>query len=263
MTDVTGETVLHKAARSPTDTIDKLRYLLDIRKDLLQIVDSRGRTAAFAAVLSCMETGDDEPLSFLLERGLTVNQTDKDGHKYNLLFFLFHNTFGVTLHARTLDNITRFLLGKGVDPNVQEATGKTVLHYAAEKQTGLLNTLLQAGVDPNIKDKDGKTALHYIVEGRCSDNVKLLLNAGSDPCLQDAMGKTALHCATERGRTDIVKLLLDTPIDLQVQDVRGKTALHYASKINTDILKLLLDEGADPCIQDGLRKKCFVKCSCD
>ncbi|XP_071111413.1 serine/threonine-protein phosphatase 6 regulatory ankyrin repeat subunit C-like [Haliotis cracherodii] len=254
MIDVNGETVLHKAARSPIDTIEKMQYILDLRGDFLQIQDNRGRTAAFPAVISSLETGDEEPLSFLLERGLSVNQIDKDGHKYNLLFFLLHNTFEVSLHTRTLDDITRMLLGKGLDPNDQDSNGKTVLHCAAEKQKGLLNTLLQAGADPTIKDNDGKSALHYVVEGRCSDNVKLLLVAGSDPCLQDAFGKTALHYATERGRIDNMKLLLETPIDMQIQDVRGKTALHSASELTTDVLKLLLDKGADPCIQDGLGK---------
>ncbi|XP_046550771.1 putative ankyrin repeat protein RF_0381 [Haliotis rubra] len=109
MTDVTGETVLHKAARSPTDTIDKLRYLLDIRKDLLQIEDSRGRTAAFAA-----DAMGKTALHCATERGRT--------------------------------DIVKLLLDTPIDLQVQDVSGRTALHYASEFNTDILKLLLDAGL---------------------------------------------------------------------------------------------------------------------
>jgi len=71
--------------------------------------------------------------------------------------------------------IILFLLEKGADINHQDATGKTIAHYAAqEKWDGveLLEFLYENGADLQIKDNDGNTPEFYAA----SDEIKELLN---------------------------------------------------------------------------------------
>lgn len=71
--------------------------------------------------------------------------------------------FGYTaLHFAAINGhaaVLNFLLGKGVNPDLQSNDGSTPLHLAAKKgQVECVRYLVRFKADPFVKDKNGKTA---------------------------------------------------------------------------------------------------------
>lgn len=66
------------------------------------------------------------------------------------------------------DNLTAVivLLGAGANPNLQDKSGKTPLHYAAahSKKSTVAEVLLKSGANPAARDKSGKTPWDYAKE---------------------------------------------------------------------------------------------------
>ncbi|PQV64478.1 Ankyrin repeat [Abditibacterium utsteinense] len=60
----------------------------------------------------------------------------------------------------------RLLLGRGADVNVQNASGDTVLHLAAQYPNALLKILLDAGAKTNLKNNRGDLPLHIALRRR-------------------------------------------------------------------------------------------------
>ena len=54
-----------------------------------------------------------------------------------------------------------WLIAHGADVNARSSSGRTALHYAAERNTGpkTLALLVESGADPAARDEDGRTAL--------------------------------------------------------------------------------------------------------
>lgn len=55
------------------------------------------------------------------------------------------------------------LLDKGYDINIQDANGETMLMRAVEKGSpGMVRYLLERGIDPELRDHEGRTAFEYV-----------------------------------------------------------------------------------------------------
>ncbi len=80
--------------------------------------------------------------------------------RVGVTLFLMKDTLLVQSAAQGNEPLVLTLLSlPGIDPSTQDASGKTALHYAAEK--GLLalsQALLMSGTDSTIKDRAGETA---------------------------------------------------------------------------------------------------------
>lgn len=87
-----------------------------------------------------------------------LNQQDKDG-----CTALFHN-----------DKLTKWLLERGIDTEIQDSEGKTALFYMNRNGTELL---LKYGANPNVEDVNGDTPLFY---SDCMEQTRALVNAGAD-----------------------------------------------------------------------------------
>lgn len=73
------------------------------------------------------------------------------------------------------------LVKRGVNLNVVEAySNKTPLHYAATKNTELIQLMLDKGLNLNAVDSVGITPLHSAVIFRNFNNVKLLVDKGAN-----------------------------------------------------------------------------------
>ncbi len=92
----------------------------------------------------------------------------------------------------------------GVDPNVRDRRGNTLLHYAVRYcllYDWLVEYLLDRGADPNVRNKQGETPLHVLLKyGHCGDEHKLdiarkLLAHGANPTIRDRDGKTPFEYA--------------------------------------------------------------------
>lgn len=127
------------------------------------------------------------------------------------------------------ENLTRWLLAHGADPNVAHDRAPSPLISAAitEKGGNAVRMLLEHGavLEPNI--------LHYAVQSRASmsdrrDRVEQLVRAGANINHIDPKRKgTPLHCAVWHNRGDVVEALIELGADPNVV-FQGRTAADVA-----------------------------------
>jgi ankyrin repeat protein len=105
--------------------------------------------------------------------------------------------------SRSDEMWTRFLVGKGADPNLQQSNGDTPLIAAA--RVGFMDAielLLQRGAKVDLANRMGETPLIVAVQQREVDAVKMLLANGANPDKSDsAAGYSARDYAKRDTRT--------------------------------------------------------------
>jgi ankyrin repeat protein len=107
--------------------------------------DARGYTPLAAAA----ERGDASLCELLVARGADVGHRDAK-RRISALHVAIYNG---------RDEVTRWLLEKGADPNAADANGHAALHVAALLNRGaLVGALLAHGADVSLRDARGKTA---------------------------------------------------------------------------------------------------------
>ena len=139
-------------------------------------------------------------LSFLIDRGLSVNEKNSDGH--TPLF--------VALNNRSFDSISLFL-NNGANPDITDRKGKSLLIEAADLQMPkLVRQLIIAGANPCMVDYSGNNALHYAALAGDPETVRLLLIAGLDPNQVNGDGFSPLTLAelNEEFSLQIIDLLV-------------------------------------------------------
>lgn len=142
----------------------------------------------------------------------------------------------------------KMLLAKGHDPNVQDSSGYTPLHYATRHgHSSVAVVLLEHGANvdattPSVKS----TPLHRAAAQGHIETVKTLLHHRANANLTDADGRTALHRSilghTSSERTlqdnsylDTCKLLL-SHTDLEIKDKSGRTQCEVALDAYDEVL---------------------------
>jgi ankyrin repeat protein len=151
--------------------------------------------------LEAAKAGQQEFLKALLDRGVPVNM--QDNNKMTALFYAVSKKYvemaicllehGADLKIQTgtgplgdlvfleavrhgLTELVELLLSKGIDINMQDASGQTPLMYALYHRPPLVPFLLAKGADVTIADKRGRTALDF----PCSpENAQLIRNAAA------------------------------------------------------------------------------------
>lgn len=152
----------------------------------------------------------------------------------------------------------RFLLSlNGVQVNTPDASGKTVLHYAAEigdkkMVTFLLNV---EGIDINAVDKAGYSVLFTAaMKGHAAVIEQLLETEGINLLDIKNTGFTLLHAAAQGSSGPVLdKIIALKGMDINGQDNDGNTPLHIAAASENDIaVKQLLGYKS---IQPNLKNK--------
>jgi uncharacterized protein len=157
-------------------------------------------------------------------------------------------SFFAAAQERDMMAVNAFL-DAGMNANVQDADGRTVLISAAARgDVEVVNAMLTRGADPNVKDKRGYTALSHAVDAMYEDVVDALLNRPElDTNCRGLNGRPVLLAYVWRDNKERVEKLLAHGADVSAVDADGDTALHGAAKSgNVEILRLLLDKGANP-----------------
>ncbi|KAI0123906.1 ankyrin repeat-containing domain protein, partial [Xylariales sp. AK1849] len=142
-----------------------------------------------------------------------------------------------------------------IDPNAQDASGYTALHYAVEtKSVDFVKTITQevSGLRVNLEDCWRRTPLHLAAENGDHEITQLLLACRStSQNWKDSDGNTPLHKATASGHIKCVEALCG-PENLNEPGENGATVLHIAASHGLrEIVDLLLDKGADIDVMGG------------
>lgn len=119
-------------------------------------------------------------------------------------------------------------LDAGVDPNLRDDAGNTLLMVAAYTDAAATTDLLLArGADPDAPGPAGTPLMGLAFKGH-AERAARLLAAGADPNAQNAAGVTALHFAAMFRQERVAQALLDGGADAALRDARGMTAADLA-----------------------------------
>ena len=175
---------------------------------------------------SPLSTNDLECMNELVHEGADVNSQTNSGNT-PLMLILSRIRFG--------DGVDAF---DEFDKSYQEADASAT------------EIMLNAGLDPNIADKEGNTMLHEAAEDGNVKAVKMLLLKGANPnAIEQVFGETPLHYAAWSGNKEVVKLLIKAGAQLNVKDRRSdstETAIDGAFRLHRcEIQKMLEEAGAE------------------
>ncbi|KAF0697680.1 Aste57867_11651 [Aphanomyces stellatus] len=148
-------------------------------------------------------------------------------------------------------------LALGESPDVQDMTGRTLLHYAVESgNAALVDLLLQHGANVSIADyMTQETAIHLAAKMANMELSGIFCRPDVLPTLDlnlpDKEGNTVLHlvCASARPKAAyVLELYLTLGADPNAQNVLGRTPLHICALLRRDdvLTERLLAYDADP-----------------
>lgn len=133
--------------------------------------------------------------------------------------------------AESIETLKDFL-AQGGNPNVADAAGMTLSHWAAVRGHGeIIDLLATSGADVNQKNATGATPLHMAAQGGSPEAIQFLLDAGANiNAVWPLNGHTALLEATFNNRGDAVQALLEKNPDMGALTVRGLSAVDFAAR---------------------------------
>lgn len=129
------------------------------------------------------------------------------------------------------------LLGRGLNSDVTDNAGKTLLMYALENsdifaEPKMIEEILSVTKKIEQNDDKGRTALMYAALNPQVDSIvfKMLLKAGANPLAADNSGKTVLMYAAEGGDITKYRMLLAAGAKADGASQNGKTVVDYAAE---------------------------------
>jgi uncharacterized protein len=212
---------------------------------------------------------------FLIEKGADINAKDWYGRtplfaaveirNVDLHYVTFQHMLTAEDRKEALEFI-RFLLDKGVDPNIRvkevpplrrwmyllggslawvDFTGQTPFLLASlSGDVTTMRLLLERGADPKITTDGGTNALmaaagvNWVVnqtytegEQTLLEAVKLCFELGMDVNATNTMGLTAAMGAANRGSDAIIEFLASKGSRLDVKDKAGRTAYNWSEGV--------------------------------
>ncbi|ABS61638.1 Ankyrin [Parvibaculum lavamentivorans DS-1] len=142
-------------------------------------------------------TGDNEKLRAALVKGVSPNESGRDG--IPMLILAVGNG-----HLSTV----KMLLENGADPDRRAPDGTTPLSLAAlAGRTKIAEALLEAGANPNRPGANREVPLLIATRARHSAIVEVLIRHDVDIYDTDVTGRTALDLAEENHFGEIAALL--------------------------------------------------------
>ncbi|CAH0481852.1 unnamed protein product [Peronospora belbahrii] len=149
-----------------------------------------------------------------------------------------------TSDSMSLDNemlMSRAVSTPKVDMSTEEWKVKDDIFYCAS--TGNLDKLLPVldkGEDINAQDLDGRTMMHWAVDRNQQSVVEELLRREASPNIQDGDGMTPLHYAASCEHEEMAQLLVKHGALVDVKDLDGDTPLMTACN---EVLRLIMADG--------------------
>lgn len=115
---------------------------------------------------------------------------------------------------------------------------KTLLHYAVlNPDLSVTEYLLEKGLGVNVQDETGITPLHFAAQYSVNTKIlELLINNGADISALDEDGNGVLHYAALNVNTDAIEYFLERNLDLQCRNKNGYTPIGLAAAYNPNLL---------------------------
>lgn len=127
-------------------------------------------------------------------------------------------------HTEILD----VLLKHGADPHALNDSGCSTLMYAA-RSVDCLQKLLDAGVNANLQNQWGNSVLHYAVNYGCLECVQAVLNTGNIVVnAQMSDGQTPMHYAASSGNVEMIQALLAAGASVDTRSTFGQSPIDAA-----------------------------------
>eukprot|EP00026_Physarum_polycephalum_P001993 Phypoly_transcript_01997.p1 GENE.Phypoly_transcript_01997~~Phypoly_transcript_01997.p1 ORF type:complete len:941 (-),score=242.88 Phypoly_transcript_01997:116-2938(-) len=152
-------------------------------------------------------------------------------------------------------DITKYLLGKGLDVNAKNKFGWTpiILAVCHGHLTVASELCRKDDIDMSPKiPNSSRNVLHFLGRHWSPDVVYALLQKCNSDVInaKDHQGDSPLHRVCIHGNVDCVKALVARSADVNLQNIHGETPLHYASRAGIEeIVSYLIDNGADTSIK--------------
>src|SRR5690606_14503779 len=108
------------------------------------------------------------------------------------------------------EDIVRYLLLKGADPNLPSHNGYRVfpLHAAVSANYDIVaKMLVEAGAEVNVLQTSNVSPLHHAAQNGNIEMLILLLEKGAHVQIKNDTGQTPSDLARERGHLEIAKIL--------------------------------------------------------
>ncbi|XP_045031577.1 uncharacterized protein LOC116936163 [Daphnia magna] len=297
-------TILHYAVmEQTTQTLAIIETLLEYGCDL-NASDESGNTPIHCAAINQGEHAY-ETMKFLLSKGGDVNIKRKDGLA-PVHFALFNrgicgdkmrkllgvdqdsvnvpidNIGNTLLHffvsgKRAKVDVVQLILDHGGNPNTENKSGFSPVHYALfnHSQIGLtiLQLLLQKGGNPNsfVVSKvleHTLTPVHLVaafLNENADEQMAILLENNGNANASDKDGVTPMHAAALNPgihAPKLVKILLNHGGNPNAGDTAGHTPVHYVvrekNSNSLEVLKLLVENGGNIFQLDNCRISPFI-----
>jgi ankyrin repeat protein/serine/threonine protein kinase len=160
----------------------------------------------------------------------------------------------------------RCALLQGMDPNIEDDEGRTILHATivdfrandprpdnplyssrppAVSYTEAISRLVGLGMDPNRQNSKGATAMHFAAVSGRIEAYELLKTLGANATTPEVHGWTPLHEAVALDRREIADALIKDGVDVEARTKDGRTPMHLACRAGSvPIVRSLLGSGA-------------------
>ena len=234
--------------RNKTFALLKLEKGWDVAPDLGYSPLSYQHVAAFNGYLETVKllmkkSGNNECHGWLGIRKPEEKEKGKAGYKSKWIY-------GTPIHVAAASGKHRvidYILSQGIDVNVKNSAGETLLHVAAgEGQAATAEFLISKGADVNAKDRWKRTPLHLAAMCGHTKTAELLISKGADANEMTNGVATPLHVAALFGQIKAAELLISKGADVNTKDNTGNTPLHWAAEAShTKTAEFLISKGAD------------------
>ncbi|KAK7413654.1 hypothetical protein QQX98_007436 [Neonectria punicea] len=233
--DNKGNNAIHLLIPRDRKTRSVLESLFAEGLDPLSTNDNGDTLLHHAASFYLMNPKDAEHVRWLISLGIPVNAVNKQGDTA-LHLFMKNSWQGYNSRGEHADFINVIKESNGIDFEIRNNDGLTVVHMAVVSSGIQISKLMAAGADLSTLTKDSQNVLHLACRARKTSIVSQILgHLGNVNVNQaDDFGRTPLHYACASGEAESVALLLKHGGNVNAVDSHGCTLLHACAEATAE-----------------------------